>query len=123
MTEEEFFQEYRNKLVEFSDKYKLEISDYNENNLLNFIKRCDWIKQQIILKSNELISEILLENNISPFFKVVQTTKSGSAIVDLVRYLTFKSSTINLEIIQDFDSHLRDFSNSYFGITENLDFH
>ncbi len=108
MTEKDFFEEYDRRLRAKVTEFKTEIENSNETNATHFFKRSIWLQHQITVFADDLISTILVENNFSPTFQVIQNTKSGSAIVALASDLLLKSSRFKKPILSDFNSFVED---------------
>lgn len=101
MTEEQFFEIYKERLQNFVVLQKEDIESNPPKKLDHFIQRSDYLNQLIIDKSNVLISEIFIDFNLD--FTERRILKGNS--VNILQYFLLGISSLLIDSLKDFQTH------------------
>lgn len=101
MTEEQFFEIYKERLQNFVVLQKEDIESNSPKNLNYFIQRVDYLNQRIIDKSDILISEIFIDFNLD--LNARRNLKGTS--INILKYFLLAISSLLISSLKDFQTH------------------
>ncbi|MBC8756603.1 hypothetical protein H2O64_18165 [Kordia sp. YSTF-M3] len=101
MTKQDFLDIHKERLKAFVLKQKENLKNDSPNNFKNFTHRADYLSQQIIDKSDLLISEIFRDYGLSS----TDTINFKGTIISILEYFLLGVSSTYIDCIKDFDAY------------------